>query len=52
MPIRSFFAALVVAVSATLAAGEKASPDDQYKKLTPDSEEHPDVPIGMVTKYE
>lgn len=28
------------------------SPDDQYKKLTPDSEEQPGVPKGVVTEYE
>ena len=46
--------ALVLAPLAALCAGGKqgASPDDQYKKLTPDSEEHADVPKGTVTECE
>ena len=46
--------ALVLAPLTALCAGGKqgVSPDDQYKKLTPDSEEHADVPKGTVTEYE
>src|ERR1041384_3814991 len=50
--IRAILAALVVAVSAVAAAEKKAGPDEQYKKLTPDSEEHPDVPKGTGTEYQ
>ncbi len=43
----------VLACSFTaLAADKKPSPDDQYKKLTPDSEEQPDVPKGQITEHE
>ncbi len=42
---------LVLLASPALAAEKKASPDDQYKTLTPDSEEHSGVPKGEVTKY-
>ncbi len=45
---------LCLALAAPLLAAEKKdpSPDDQYKKLTPDSEEQPGVPKGTVTEYE
>ncbi|KAF0181231.1 MAG: putative esterase [Limisphaerales bacterium] len=46
---------LCLTFSAPLFAAEKKkepSPDDQYKKLTPDSEEQPGVPKGVVTEYE
>ncbi|HEY1171897.1 MAG TPA: alpha/beta hydrolase-fold protein [Verrucomicrobiae bacterium] len=33
-------------------APKASSPDDQYKKLTPDSMEQPGVPKGKVTEYE
>jgi enterochelin esterase family protein len=33
-------------------APKAPSPDDQYKKLTPDSMEQPGVPKGKVTEYE
>ena len=47
-------AVLLLAPFAALRAADKpaASPDDQYKKLTPDSEEHHGVPQGKVTEYE
>ncbi|PAW87123.1 MAG: esterase [Pedosphaera sp. Tous-C6FEB] len=46
---------LCLALAAPLFAAEKKkepSPDDQYKKLTPDSEEQPGVPKGTVTEHE
>ena len=44
---------LCLALVGPLLAAEKApSPDDQYKKLTPDSEEQPGVPKGVVTEHE
>ena len=45
---------LCLALASSLLAAEKKepSPDDQYKKLTPDSEEQPGVPKGTVTEYE
>ncbi|NDF00673.1 MAG: esterase family protein, partial [Verrucomicrobia bacterium] len=49
-----FIAALLLAAALPAFAAEKKepSPDDQYKKLTPDSEEQPGVPKGVVTEYE
>jgi enterochelin esterase-like enzyme len=46
---------VLVAACATLHAADAPkgpSPDDQYKKLTPDSMEQPGVPKGTVTEYE
>jgi enterochelin esterase-like enzyme len=44
---------LLLAASFLQAADPKApSPDDQYKKLTPDSMEQPGVPKGDVKEYE
>jgi len=45
---------LYLALAAPLFAAEKKepSPDDQYKKLTPDSEEQPGVPKGTLTEHE
>ncbi|MCD6049083.1 MAG: esterase [Verrucomicrobia bacterium] len=44
---------LLVASFLHAAEAPKApSPDDQYKKLTPDSMEQPGVPKGKVTEYE
>jgi enterochelin esterase-like enzyme len=45
---------LCLFLASPLFAAEKKepSPDDQYKKLTPDSEEQPGVPKGTVTEYE
>jgi enterochelin esterase-like enzyme len=40
-----------LSVNSIGAAEKQASPDDQYKKLTPDSEEQAGVPKGEVTKY-
>jgi enterochelin esterase family protein len=43
---------LLAAVTVCCAAAPKGpSPDDQYKKLTPDSEEHPGVPKGKLEKF-
>lgn len=47
------FCTLLLAASFLHAADSKApSPDDQYKKLTPDSMEQPGVPKGEVKEYE
>jgi enterochelin esterase family protein len=46
---------LCLALATPLFAAEKKkepSPDDQYKKLTPDSEEQPGVPKGTLTEHE
>jgi enterochelin esterase-like enzyme len=45
---------LAVATALTTFAADKKgpSPDDQYKKLTPDSLEQPGVPKGTVTEHE
>jgi hypothetical protein len=53
--MKSLLASLLcLALAAPLLAAEKKepSPDDQYRKLTPDSEEQPGVPKGTVTEYE
>lgn len=55
-PVRSCWrrgaALLVLSLGvACFAAEPKPSPDDQYKKLTPDSEEHPGVPKGKLEKF-
>ena len=45
---------LLLVATVNLSAAEKKggpSPDDQYKKLTPDSTPQPGVPHGIVTKY-
>jgi len=44
-------AVLTLALSGLAADKKGPSPDDQYKKLTPDSEEQPGVPKGEVTEY-
>ena len=41
-----------LAALTVLAADKAPSPDDQYKKLTPDSAEQPGVPKGVITEYE
>ncbi|MEN9576378.1 MAG: hypothetical protein RL514_4233 [Verrucomicrobiota bacterium] len=43
---------LVLAAPLFAADTKPASPDDQYKKLTPDSEEQPGVPKGTLTEHE
>ena len=51
--IRRLLLTTFIACSFTaLAADKKPSPDDQYKKLTPDSEEQPGVPKGQITEHE
>ncbi len=43
---------LALATPLFAADTKPASPDDQYKKLTPDSEEQPGVPKGTLTEHE
>ena len=52
MTTRILLATLLTISTAVLAADKPASPDDQYKKLTPDSEEQPGVPKGVITEHE
>jgi enterochelin esterase family protein len=47
-----FFPVALLLAPLHAAAQQKVSPDDQYKKLTPDSEEHPGVPKGTVAEFE
>ncbi|MEW6305547.1 MAG: alpha/beta hydrolase-fold protein [Verrucomicrobiota bacterium] len=50
--MRNYLLTLMLFGTLSLDAAEKApSPDDQYRKLTPDSEDQPGVPRGTVTKY-
>ncbi len=46
--------AFLPGVESSVRAAEKrgVSPDEPYKKLTPDSEEHADVPKGTLTEHE
>lgn len=52
MTTQILLATLLTISTAVLAADKPASPDDQYKKLTPDSEEQPGVPKGVITEHE
>ena len=51
--VRALLLSLLLVAAGALQAAEpaKVSPDDQYKKLTADSEEHADVPKGSITEY-
>lgn len=45
------FACILLAIRGMAAEPKKNSPDDQYKKLTPDSEEQAGVPKGRLEKF-
>lgn len=49
--LASLLPAIAIAQGAFAAAPTGPSPDDQYKKLTPDSEEQPGVPKGRLEKF-